>query len=379
MTSPYNTPKRWPRHGDNVHGLETDDCPDADSCATWISDEYKKISAAFPRPSKSSQPISCGLSGGWYHEDSDVDSRIIVVRPWHNRPEDPISCFTILTDPEPAAPIPIPHQPSQEGQLGGALELKVEYGGSNDGGNQQNANGDTEYYDIAADQRWRIDEHGHLIVSNDFAILLTDLNLEPTPALTEEMLLLEDEQSEAVILLAAEDRQLEALRLALRFAITTALGCTNDFNVIATVRLRFGSLYPSIDIFMSEWWPETQLQPYIAYYILREMLKRYRHVPFPDRLDIWEVGIDAADMLLVPYGEEAEGEPRRVRQRITDELLAEGHQHGNQSLMQKMLAEDDHEMAFGFWGDDHEEAVEWDPAVCLGLGTDSALLADVKD
>ncbi|KAI0450332.1 hypothetical protein F5B21DRAFT_529160 [Xylaria acuta] len=358
MASPYyNSPETWGRYGEDVHRLPTDDSSNPDTCITWISGESKKITAAFPRPSKSSRPVPCRgpgdySPGEWHDEDSDDGSGIVVVRPLHKRPEDVISCFTTLGDAGSAMPVFAPHQPSQGGQLGGTWEPGDQDGGNNDGGNinnggnhnggnQENANfynWDNPSVFGATDQTWGINETGHLIVFPSLADLLTTLKLAPYAPRTEEILLLELHQSSAVARFCAEDRQLEALRLALQFALTALLGRRDELDVVATVKLRDRSPYPTVNLLLSgEWRPDTELQRYLAYYLLREMLKRYRHQPFPDRLDVWEFSF-AGDRLLLPYGQQSgSGEPQNVRRRIVEELILEGPQGGDGFPMERLL------------------------------------------
>ncbi|KAI1748824.1 hypothetical protein F4782DRAFT_550437 [Xylaria castorea] len=313
----YNSPKTWGRYGENTQHPKTDDSSNIDKCANWIGGVTKKVAAAFP--------------------DSDVESGIMIVRPWHKRPQ--IWCFTTFVDPiDPSlgGPSPTLHQPIQQGEPNRTPKLGDEEDGNNDSGNQQNANGDNEG-NSTTDKTWRINAKGHLIISSTFATLLTTHNLTPFVPTTEAIQLLEHEQSEAVIRFAAEDRQLEALRLALQFALTSTLSGTNELDIVADVVLPEGCPYPTIRILMPKWRHDTKLQFYLAYYILREILRRYRHQPFPDRLDIWEFDFDR-NRLLVPYGEDADGETARVRQRIVEELRLEASQQVNDLLYMEKLS-----------------------------------------
>ncbi|KAI1736299.1 hypothetical protein F4680DRAFT_432441 [Xylaria scruposa] len=286
MSPVYGSPKAWGRYGDFTQHLEKDVSYSTDDFTTWISDVSEKVAAAFPR--------------------SDLE----------------LLCFTALVDQGLEEPITIYHRPIQEGEPSGTSaesagneeEQEQEQGGNNDGGNQQNANGDA-----ITNQIWRINGQGHLMNSETFNNLLSTLNLSLYLPDTEATRLLEYAQSEVVMRLAVEDRQLEALERALQFALTSTIGCAEEINLYRCwVILDARSPYPILFIHMSEWQKDSKLSCYVAYYLLRAMLKCYRHCPFPDRLDVWEFGDEPR--LLFPYGEKALGETARVRLRIVGEL-----------------------------------------------------------
>ncbi|KAI0857311.1 hypothetical protein F4860DRAFT_528193 [Xylaria cubensis] len=303
MSPRYSSPKAWPRYGDATQHLETDGSYNTDKCTAWIGSVSEKVAAAF--------------------SNSDLGSETMVVRPWHKRLQNDVWCFTAM-DEGLEEPITTFHRPIQEGgpsgnsaESSGDEEEEEEEEGNNNVGIQQYANGNA-----MTDQIWRINGRGQLMNSETFNTLLLTLNLSLYLPDTEATRLLEDEQSEVVIRLAAENRQLEALERALQFALTSTIGCTNEINLYrCSVMLHGGSPYPILTICMSEWQEDGKLSCYIAYYLLRAMLKCYRHCPFPDRLDVWEFGYATQPRLLFPYGEmKALGETARVRHRIVEEL-----------------------------------------------------------
>ncbi|KAI1427161.1 hypothetical protein F5Y12DRAFT_792907 [Xylaria sp. FL1777] len=176
-------------------------------------------------------------------------------------------------------------------------------------------------------QAWQINSRGHLIVPESLSTHITGpKSASLNPGKEESLLPL---QSAAVARLVAENRQLEAFRQALRFALQDASTHTNGVKFTAEAGLHDctpGISYPIIDIFMGQWREDTELQCYLAYYLLRGMLKRYGDLPFPDRVDIREFGSQRG-RLLVPYGagrEEIDGEGRCVRRKIVDEMRLEG-------------------------------------------------------
>ncbi|KAI0468958.1 hypothetical protein F4859DRAFT_524111 [Xylaria cf. heliscus] len=353
MSSPYNDPKTWGRglHDESLRRIQADGSLPGDKYATWIRVQSKKIIAAFPRPSKPSRPIQYGQPlGSGQDEGSNDDTGFAIVRPWHRRPESLIWRFTTLADLESAHPIPGPSHSILEGQVDENLESGDEDGGNNSDQNEQKADGCSQNDDtiiIATDGTWHINPIGQLILPYPLASLPFSLDIGLFAPLTEQSQALELEQSAAVARLAAEDRQLEALRLALQFAIAAVLGCTNEFSIVATVQILEVEppFYPAISLFISEWQEDAQLARYFAYHVLRETLKRYRHLPFPDRLNIWEYLCEDY-RLLVPYGELAEGETARVRARIVQELEIEGPFADKESMLQEFLVQDNHEGTF---------------------------------
>ena len=173
-------------------------------------------------------------------------------------------------------------------------------------------------------QTWQIDSESHLIVSDNLSTQLSGLKLA-SPDLDNMKDLPLHLQCTLIAKLASENRQLDALQEALQFALNDAFKHTNGVMFTARVRLydyAVGVSYPVIDICMDQWTEGTELQCYLAYYLLRGMLKRYGDLPFPDRVDFWEVG-PKSTMLLVPYGagwEEVDSEEERVRRRIVGEM-----------------------------------------------------------
>lgn len=292
MASPddnFEDPETWgrPIYDETVRRQQADDSANQDSHETWMNGESRKISNAFPQQSTSGQPIQGGASpdiSPWnrYEEDGNNDAGITLDHPWHKRPEDDIESFNA-----PPEQVPVPHQPSQEDQPHRTPEP-----GDEDGGNQQNSNGHDESNStghLETIEPWEIHETGHLMVTANFAALLDSLNLtqfHPIP-LMEQLQQLELEQSAGVIQLADQGQQLAALRRAMGFAVIAVLGLTNQVSVTAQVQLHYENLeYPMISILVLEQRQDAQLQRYLAYYIVREMLKLYRNHPFPDRLDI---------------------------------------------------------------------------------------------
>ncbi|KAI0545856.1 hypothetical protein F4679DRAFT_599174 [Xylaria curta] len=298
MSPEYGSPKEWGRYGDTTQHLETDGPYNTDKCTAWIGGVSDKVAAAFP----------CG----------DLGSETMVVRPWHKRD---IWCFTTFVDRILEAPIPTYNRLLHGGEPSGTSAEPAgdeeEEQENNDGENQQNAKGDA-----ITDQIWKINEQGHLINSETFNTLLSTLNLSLYLPDTEETRLLEHEQSEVVMRLAVENRQLEALERALQFSLTSTIGCTDALNLYRCwFILHARSPYPILFIHMSEWHEDSRLACYIAYYLLRAMLKCYRSCPFPDRLDVWEFGV--VPRLLFPYGQKAAAdlaETARVRHKIVEEL-----------------------------------------------------------
>ncbi|TRX88916.1 hypothetical protein FHL15_010144 [Xylaria flabelliformis] len=301
MSPRYSSPKAWPRYGDATQHLETDGSYSTDKCTAWIGGVSENVAAAF--------------------SDSDLGSETMVVRPWHKRLQTDIWCFTSLVDEGLEEPITTFHRQNQEGgPSGNSAESsgdEEEEEGNNDVGVQQYANGNA-----ITDQIWRINGQGQLINSETFNSLLSTLDLSLYLPDTEATRLLEDEQSDVVMRLATENRQLEALERALQFALTSTIGCTTEINLYrCSVMLYSRSPYPILTICMSEWQEDGKLSCYIAYYLLRAMLKCYRHCPFPDRLDVWEFGYQSRPRLLFPYGEtKVLGETARVRHKIVEEL-----------------------------------------------------------
>ncbi|KAI1366626.1 hypothetical protein F5Y08DRAFT_337413 [Xylaria arbuscula] len=178
------------------------------------------------------------------------------------------------------------------------------------------------------DQPWQIDDQEHLLVSDYLSAQLFGLNLAPCEFDDKKDLPL-CLQCALIAKLARENRQLDAFQEALQFALNDAFKHTNGVAFTAKVRLydyAVGVSYPIIDICMDQWIEGTELQCYLAYYLLRGMLKRYSDLPFPDRVDIRELGLKCA-RLLVPYGAgraEADSEGERVRSRIIGEMRLRG-------------------------------------------------------
>ncbi|KAJ3578556.1 hypothetical protein NPX13_g2008 [Xylaria arbuscula] len=186
------------------------------------------------------------------------------------------------------------------------------------------------------DQPWQIDDQEHLLVSDYLSAQLFGLNLAPCEFDDKKDLPL-CLQCALIAKLARENRQLDAFQEALQFALNDAFKHTNGVAFTAKVRLydyAVGVSYPIIDICMDQWIEGTELQCYLAYYLLRGMLKRYSDLPFPDRVDIRELGLKCA-RLLVPYGAgraEADSEGERVRSRIIGEMRLRGGPTGKDRL-----------------------------------------------
>ncbi|KAI0439962.1 hypothetical protein F4803DRAFT_494878 [Xylaria telfairii] len=298
MASPdddLENPKTWgrPTNEETLHRQQADRSINKDNHETCINGESRKISDAFPQQPTSGQPIQGGASPDLlprnsYEEDGNNDSGNTPDGLRYMKLKDGVESFNVpLTDSEPAGHVPAPHQPSEEYQPHRTPEPRDE-----DGGTQQNANGHDESNSagyLETIKRWEIHKTGHLMVTAEFAALLDSLNLtqfHPVP-LTAQREQLELEQSACVTQLANQGRQLAALRRAMGFAATAVLGLSNQISITAQVQLHYKDVdYPMISILVLEQRRDTQLQRYLAYYMVREMLKLYRNRPFPDRLDI---------------------------------------------------------------------------------------------
>ncbi|TGJ80918.1 hypothetical protein E0Z10_g7846 [Xylaria hypoxylon] len=175
------------------------------------------------------------------------------------------------------------------------------------------------------EQTWRINSQGHLLTSAYLSLDLMTLEVAPFTSVTEESL--PRAQIVGIARLVAENRQLEAFKQALRFASNDASTHTGiNFTTEAGLYdCAPGISYPIIYILMDSPQYDTELQCYIAYYLLRGMLKRYGDLPFPDRVDIRETGFQRG-RLLVPYGAgqaETGSQGKRVRGRIVNEMRLE--------------------------------------------------------
>ncbi|GAW23687.1 hypothetical protein ANO14919_132620 [Xylariales sp. No.14919] len=179
------------------------------------------------------------------------------------------------------------------------------------------------------EQAWQINSHGHLVVSEALSTELMSLRAAPFHPDVEKSLL--PGQHAQLATLAAANRQLEAFKQALRFAYYSAFSHTGGVNFTTEVGLYDcapSAPYPVIYITMDAPREDAELQHYLAYNLLRGMLKRYGDLPFPDRIDIRESGTPRG-RLLVPYGAGAEteaemgGAGERVRCRIVEEMRLE--------------------------------------------------------
>ncbi|KAI0402416.1 hypothetical protein F4802DRAFT_575670 [Xylaria palmicola] len=303
--------------------------------SAWISAQSENISNAFDwqkkiKPSDGLMVAGCQRDLEQHGDAEDADVGSLPVELLGTSQEDAIFTFTTLLDSETgaeplAASSPVASEdenPESEDDdmdnsttapqvadspIISSLEATVQRGMRVDDKDDCN-------------KTWKIDNRGHLIVQESLlpeAVILRDA---PPEANT-----LAPSQSEAVARLAAQGRQLEAFQHALQCAAEEALDVAAGVQFEANVGL--DNPYPTIDLVMAEWRPDTELQCYVAYYILRGMLKRYGSFPFPDRVVVRELGPQLQERLLVPYGEggdDAGSEAARVRRMIVEELWWRG-------------------------------------------------------
>ncbi|KAI1186122.1 hypothetical protein F5B17DRAFT_374445 [Nemania serpens] len=179
----------------------------------------------------------------------------------------------------------------------------------------------------ASEQTWRIDGQGHLILSEPLFTELMILGTRSLNPITNESQL--PDQRATVARLAAEDKQLDAFHQALKYTCQDLSSEAGELEFkIKTGRYTYapGITYPVIAILMPDWRQDTDLQCYLAYYLLRGMLRRYGGMAFPDRVDVRESGFGGG-RLLVAYGADQDGadgyggEAVRVRRRIMEEML----------------------------------------------------------
>lgn len=176
-----------------------------------------------------------------------------------------------------------------------------------------------------ANQKWIIDRRGQLVVSKSLANKLPNHWAAGPDRSMEEPI--EKAQRTMVAKLASQNQQLDAFGYALRFAIDEIAPRTREVPFVAQIELYHpgaGEAYPIINIYVSRWQQDAELQRYIAYYLLRGMLRRYT-APFPDRVDIRMVDTGRG-RLLVPYraSNGRGGSAEKVRHHIVTELLAKG-------------------------------------------------------
>ncbi|KAI1157687.1 hypothetical protein F5B18DRAFT_643971 [Nemania serpens] len=181
----------------------------------------------------------------------------------------------------------------------------------------------------ASEQPWRINGQGDLILSESLSTELTTLGVTALNLTTDESQL--PDQSTTVARFAAEDKQLDAFQHALHFAYRGISSEAGELKFkVKTGRYTYapGISYPAVAILMPDWRHDTELQRYLAYHLLRGMLRRYGGLPFPDRVDVRELGFGGG-RLLVAYGTDRDeagedgygGETVRVRRRIIQEML----------------------------------------------------------
>ncbi|KAI1120182.1 hypothetical protein F5Y10DRAFT_258911 [Nemania abortiva] len=176
-----------------------------------------------------------------------------------------------------------------------------------------------------SDQTLEVDDLTRLI---DPALLPLEL-----PAVTPEALLpssLFESQlflrREAIAKLIAEDRQLDAFEQALSFAFRILSSCPGF--TVRTGRYTYspGVTFPVIALLFEDWWPDVRMQSSLASDLLSLMLRCYGKSPFPDRVDVRELGVGWSS-LVVQYGSDsvgptgnAGGEIGRVRKKIIEEM-----------------------------------------------------------
>lgn len=137
-----------------------------------------------------------------------------------------------------------------------------------------------------------------------------------------------DEHQYAVITqLTTQNRQLDAFRKALKFTISGATLQLPRLLFSARVVLFWGGQgdgYPTVDLTVPlQHDHDANYKSCLACYLLIRMLKCYRGLQFPDRVDFRDGGVNRGT-LLFPYRTTQEGhavqEAVRVRQLIVMEL-----------------------------------------------------------
>ncbi|KAI1307457.1 hypothetical protein F5Y03DRAFT_405561 [Xylaria venustula] len=297
----------------------------------WLDRQSKNIAAAFNEPCR--PRMSKVQPNG--NADSSVEVKGAVM---YGKDKDAILKFTTLMDTEAEELNANRRSPRTAGinksVADGAYERDTMATDTNDGTIDllleppKLAEAHTKEEELRQ-QIWKINSHGHLIVSRSLSAQLAgrqSTSLNP----------LRLEQSAAVASLAEENRQLDAFKQALRFALDDALAYTQGIKFTIEIGLQDstpGKAHPIIDIVMEQWREDTELQCCLAYYLLRGMLKRYGNMPFPDKVDIQEFSAEQGRRLLVPYNagrDRTDGQGESVRCRIVGEMRRAGN--GSQRL-----------------------------------------------
>ncbi|KAI0096398.1 hypothetical protein GGR51DRAFT_543352 [Nemania sp. FL0031] len=140
-------------------------------------------------------------------------------------------------------------------------------------------------------------------------------------------------QRAAIAELVAQDRQLDAFEKALAFASHNVSACSGALRFAAKLgrwTYQPGVTYPVIAFILEDWWPNAQTQSRLAYELLSSMLECYGNLPFPDRVDVRELGFGCS-CLVAQYGFDAESpmgyggcEMGRVRKRIIEQMYLRG-------------------------------------------------------
>ncbi|KAJ8133099.1 hypothetical protein O1611_g519 [Lasiodiplodia mahajangana] len=136
-------------------------------------------------------------------------------------------------------------------------------------------------------------------------------------------------QRAAVAELVAQDRQFDAFKKALTFAYRNV----SELPGVLHFTVRYGRYtyhpgvtYPVVLFILEGGWPDANMRSRLAYYLLGGMLECYGNLPFPDRVDVRELGFGCSS-LVAQYGFDSDlrigygaCETGRVRKRIIEDM-----------------------------------------------------------
>ncbi|KAI0192819.1 hypothetical protein F4808DRAFT_442604 [Astrocystis sublimbata] len=327
-----------------VYGDEATNVPyNTQRSSEWIADVSRQVSAAYPRSSTVKNLFTSGAYGvrSGHREDGYANSGPVVVRPLPCRPDHDAECPPDLIDPALLV-LPLAYDPEPFGRAlrGDFSQVQAE-----------------SFFGIPDNRRPNISADDQML--EDFTTLLepeyaepvpqpprgrdwvAKLELacensgpgpaiEPQPEAADQGPTLEEPHAD-ILRHANEDRQLEALQVALDLAMPVIMGEFSPGNEnICTAMLQLHpysqNTVPTIMFLMAEWQPVEEVR-YKAFFLVREMSIYYGRLPFPDRIDVMEFGFAGDRVLLISENfedrmDDSDGPKMCVRKKVVEQLEA---------------------------------------------------------